>query len=220
MQTDFRSWRVWAAVLLLAAMMAIRAPGVAVAQEQSVTPTSGPAGTTFTFRLSGFDNGERVGYWLNVPNGTVLAIGNNSTYAPSGQLTVVWTSQVGVPLGFWQLVAVGVSSDRQRVVPFEVTAAPGNPVAGTTSVTPSVGTLGTTFVFAAAGFHDGERIGYWLNAPTGGILPLDDLRHYADQNGRFELQWTAPPFAATGKWQLVVQGTSSGIGYVIPFEVR
>ncbi len=212
--------RMLVAVLALLAIIIAQVPSVTQAQDQSVVPASGSAGTTFTFSVSGFDGNERVGYWLNVPNGTVLAIGNSYTYASKGRLTKSWTSQVGVPLGTWQFVAQGAKSRTIRVVSFQVTEAPGSPTVGITGVVPPVGNLGSTFTFYATGFRAGERIGYWLNAPNGAVIPLDKGDHYADSTGQFSLIWQAPVYVPTGTWQLVTQGTRSGIVQVLTFQIN
>jgi hypothetical protein len=211
--------RIQGALLVLLAMAVAQIPSVTEAQDQSVVPASGPAGTTFTFSVSGFDGNERVGYWLNVPNGTVLAIGNSSTYASKGRLTKSWTSRVGVPLGTWQFVAQGVKSGTVRVLSFQVTEAAGAPAPGITGVVPPVGVAGGTFTFYATGFQPGERVGYWLNVPTGAVLPLDDRHHYADGAGQFSVIWQSPAYVPTGTWQLVAQGTRSGVVQVLTFQI-
>jgi hypothetical protein len=212
--------RLGTALLVLSTVLAVLAPAMATAQEQTADPPAGPAGMTFTFHLNGFDNDERVGYWLNTPIGTILAIDNRSTHATNGLLTYSWTTRPGVPLGTWQFVAQGVDSGVQKVAPFQVAAAPGNPSAGPNSAEPTVGSAAATFAFSAYGFANGERVGYWLNAPTGSIIPIDDRAHYADSDGEFNVNWLAPAGAAPGGWQLVAQGSQSGVLQIISFEIR
>lgn len=207
------------ALLLLLVFAVVSLPAITAAQDASAEPAAGPAGTTFTFRLSGFNGNERLGIWLNAPNGTILAIGGNHAFANGGQYTFTWTSRAGVALGTWQLVAEGTESDRQQVVSFDVTEAASNPPVGATGVNPQIGTAGDTLTFYAAGFFHGERIGFWLNTMSG-IVPLDDMKHYANDRGEFSTTWQVPAGVAPGAWQLVAQGTSSGVQQVIPFEIR
>lgn len=152
--------RLGTVLLVLATILAVLAPAAATAQDQTADPPSGPAGTTFTFHLNGFDKNERVGYWLNTSIGSILAIDNRSTKATNGQLTYSWTTRPGVPLGTWQFVAQGADSGVQKVAPFEVTAPLGNPSIEAPSVEPAVAGVGTTFVFEAYGFAPRERVGY------------------------------------------------------------
>jgi hypothetical protein len=212
--------RLGTALLVLATMLAFLAPAGAMAQAQTADPPSGPAGMTFTFHLNGFDEDERVGYWLNTPNGAILAIDNRSTKAINGLLTYSWTTRSGVPLGTWEFVAQGADSGVQKVAPFQVTAPVGNPSIEAPSVGPAAGGAGTTFVFAAYGFAPGERVGYWLNMPTGSVMKLDDSTHYADTDGEFNLSWLAPAGTAPGEWQLVAQGSQSGVLQIVAFEIR
>src|SRR5262245_61407802 len=207
--------RLGAALLVLASILAILAPSAAMAQDQPADPPSGPAGTTFTFHLNGFDDDERVGYWLNTPNGTILAIDDRSTQAADGQLTYSWTSHPGVPLGGWQFVAQGVDSGVQKVASFQVTAAQGNPPTQAPTAEPAFGSAGTTFAFSAYGFTPGERVGYWLNMPNGSVEGVDDGQHFADTDGELNVTWLAPAGTAPGGWQLVAQGSQSGVLQIV-----
>src|SRR4249919_2898584 len=73
------------AVLMLLTMATV-GTSTAAAQTQSVEPSAGPAGTTFTFHVGGFDGSERVAYWLNTPISTILAIGDRGTNASGGKI--------------------------------------------------------------------------------------------------------------------------------------
>lgn len=207
------------AVLISITLISVGTPSVA-AQDQPVEPSVGPAGTTFTFHIGGFDRGERVAYWLNTPNRTILAIGDRGTTASGGKITVNWTSRAGIPSGFWQFVAHGADSGVQKVVTFEITTSASTPAPGQTNVIPSVGPAGSTFTFYASGFTADERVGYWLNSPAGAVVTIDDQQHYANSDGQFSTTWAAPSAVTPGIWQLVAQGTQSGVLVVIPFEVR
>jgi len=206
--------------LLLLLTVAILGTPIVAAQDQNVQPSSGPAGTTFTFNLNGFDDGERVAYWLNTPNNTILAIGDKGASASGGQVTANWTAHAGIPLGFWQFVAHGVTSGVEKVITFEVTAGGNMPAPQSSSVVPAIGASGSTFTFTAGGFTADERIGYWLNPPTGAAVVVDDTKHHANSDGQFNLSWVAPSTATPGTWQLVAQGTQSGVLTTISFEIR
>ena len=207
------------ALLMLLTVVTVGTP-TAAAQDQSVEPSAGPAGTTFTFHIGGFDHGERVAYWLNTPNRTILAIGDRGTNASGGKITVSWTSRAGIPLGFWQLVARGVASGVQKVVTFEVTGGGSAPAPGGTNVVPPIGSAGSTFTFYARGFTPDERVGYWLNPPAGAVVTIDDQHHYANSDGQFSATWMAPAVVTPGTWQLVAQGTESGVLQVISFQIQ
>lgn len=211
--------RTGAVALLLLAFAMVQLPRTVAAEELRADPPSGPAGTTFTFHISGFDHGERVGYWLNAPNGTVLVIDDRRLNASDGDFTYSWTSVPGIPVGYWLFVAEGISSGDQFSVPFEVTA-PAEGTANASNVEPKSGEGGTTYAFFANGFSGGERVGYWLNTPDGSIFKIDDQKHYATSDGRFDIHWKSPTDAAPGTWQMVFQGAKSGILHTISFEIR
>ena len=206
-------------VLMLLTVVTVGTP-VAAAPDQGVEPSAGPAGTTFTFHIGGFDRGERVAYWLNTPNSTILAIGDRGTNASGGKILVSWESRAGIPLGFWQFVARGVDSGVQKVVTFEVTGGGNAPAPGGSNVIPPVGSAGTTFTFYVSGFTAGERVGYWLNPPAGAAVTIDDQQHYANSDGQFSATWMAPAVVTPGTWQLVAQGTESGVLQVISFQIQ
>jgi len=207
------------AVLMLLVVVTVGTP-TAAAQDQEVTPTAGLAGTTFTFHIGGFDSGERVAYWLNTPNSTILAIGDRGTSASGGKITTSWTSRAGIPLGFWQLVARGVDSGVQKVVTFEVTGGGNAPAPAGSNVVPPVGSAGTTFTFYTNGFTADERVGYWLNSPAGVVITVDDQQHFANSDGQFSATWAAVAGLTPGAWQLVAQGTESGVLQVISFQIQ
>jgi hypothetical protein len=207
------------ALLMLLTVVTVSTPIVA-AQEQRVDPPTGPAGTIFTFHISGFDHDERVAYWMNTPNSTILAIGDYGTTASGGRIAYSWTSRAGIPVGFWQFVAHGVNSGVEKVVTFEVTGGGSTPAPGLTNVVPPVGGAGSTFTFYANGFASGERVGYWLNPPVGAVVTIDDQQHYANSDGQFSATWMAPSDVTPGTWQLVAQGTQSGVLQVISFQIQ
>jgi hypothetical protein len=207
------------ALLLLLSVVMVGVP-IAAAQDQNVTPSAGPAGTTFTFHIGGFDHGERVAYWLNTPNRTILAIGDRGTNASGGKITVNWASRASIPLGFWQFVAHGVDSGVQKVVTFEVTGGGNAPAPGGTNVVPPGGNPGSTFTFYASGFTPGERVGYWLNPPAGAVVTIVDQQLYANSDGQFSTIWMTPGDVTPGTWQLVAQGTASGVLQVISFQIQ
>ncbi len=207
------------ALLMLLTVVTVGTPIVA-AQDQEVEPSAGSAGTTFTFHIGGFDHGERVAYWLNTPNSTILAIGDRGTNASGGKILVSWESRTGIPLGFWQFVARGVDSGVQKVITFEVTGGGNAPAPGGTNVVPRMGSVGTNFTFYASGFTADERVGYWLNAPAGAVVAIDDQQHYANSDGQFSTTWMTPAAVTPGTWQLVAQGTESGVLQVISFQIQ
>jgi hypothetical protein len=84
-----------------------RGPDLALA----VNPASGPAGTTFIFSGSGFEQGEKVGYWLTGPDGVAYE-GGVVVAGAGGSVSFSYTIGLGTRGGRWVMSAYGLHSDR------------------------------------------------------------------------------------------------------------
>lgn len=89
----------------------------------SVTPTTGPPGTSFAFTATGFMPGEGVGIWIHRPDGTVATVSADGKAVKANQLGIAtWSITVGSGLGdgTYAMVAQGIVSTQVRVRRFEV----------------------------------------------------------------------------------------------------
>jgi hypothetical protein len=77
-----------------------------------VSPESGGPGTTFTFTADGYKEGERVGYWLNLPDGTVLRFDHELTGDSKGRVVWSWTAPANAPRGAYTMAARSSQSDK------------------------------------------------------------------------------------------------------------
>jgi hypothetical protein len=95
--------------------------------EASMTPAEGGVGgTTFEFFSAGFEGGERVGYWANVPDGTVVAGSDYVTFAnDEGRADWSWTAPEDAMPGLWTVVARGEASGYEQVFLVPIDQAPG-----------------------------------------------------------------------------------------------
>ncbi len=191
------------------------------ANTNSVTPTSGPPGTVFNFSAAGFRANERVGSWLNRPDGTNVELRTPDNKVISlvadanGQLAWSWTAPADAQGGTWQVIARGLGSDVQVTIPFQVVTSASAPVR---SVAPTSGQPGTTFTFTVGGFGAGEMVGSWLNRPDGGrVDAIPELK--ADAAGVVTWRWTAPNDAPGGTWNGVTRGRDNGLEVVLPFSI-
>lgn len=85
-----------------------------------VEPEIGSAGTTFSFLARHFDGSERIGYWVNTPDGRVISDRNYKVDAEDGVAEWTWTAPPDAPAGLWQMVARGNDSTIERVIFFRV----------------------------------------------------------------------------------------------------
>jgi hypothetical protein len=222
-----KCWLVGTLVVLLVAMVAglvTLSPSSVYAQESAVQPGVGAPGTTFAFFATGFDS-EQVGYWLNAPNGEVITT-DEKVNTNDGRADWNWEAPDDAMVGVWQMVARGEESDVERIIPFEIrlgapaTGPSGQPIENPDyAVEPVIGSPGTQFSFYARGFEDGEKVGYWLNAPDGRVVSTDE-QATVNNDSRADWDWTSPSDAMVGVWQMVVRGVESDRQVVIQFEIR
>lgn len=217
-------------LVMLLALVGITLPQAVMAQEEqadaAVIPPVGGPGTEFAFFATGFEDGEKVGFWLNAPDGTVVATDEEAFANDDGRADWAWDSPGDAQPGIWEMVAEGADSGTTWAIPFEIQAglpesgppAPSVP-SGNYAVEPAIGAPGTTFDFFATGFDGNEDVGFWLNAPDGSIVDIEQKTGTND-DGRVDWSWESPDDAARGTWQMVARGVDSNLEQVIPFEIR
>jgi hypothetical protein len=86
----------------------------------TVTPASGPAGTTFSFAGSGFQSGEIVSYWLTSPDDKAYQGGAVSA-GGDGSVAFSFTIGSGTLSGQWHMTAYGNKSDAMAIAAFQIT---------------------------------------------------------------------------------------------------
>jgi hypothetical protein len=92
------------------------------------------------------------------------------------------------------------------------------------AVIPLTGVAGTTFAFYAYGFESNAQVVFWANGPDGTTYGADAYRVRANEEGRADWKWIAPPTAAPGFWSMVAQQLNKPeytriIGFeVVPIE--
>jgi hypothetical protein len=77
----------------------------------SVTPERGGAGTSFSFTASGYEYGERVGYWLSRPDGTIERFDKELRADKDGRVSWSYTVPEGAPAGIYVMAARSSQSD-------------------------------------------------------------------------------------------------------------
>jgi hypothetical protein len=186
----------------------------------SVSPASGAAGTTFSFRVGGLKPGERVGAWLTQPDGKSRDFDPGKEFRAyadeSGAVNWSWVAPANAPVGDWLANARGLDSNREVSFGFTISGPP--PTGPVRSVTPTSGAPGTTFTVVVGGFKASERVGSWLNQPDGSRLEATPYI-VADDKGVATWAWQAPANAPSGVWQAVTHGRDGGLEVVLTFTV-
>jgi hypothetical protein len=107
--------------------------------QHGITPATGAAGTTFEVRATGFgkgatksDDGERAAYWINLPDGGVIATEERTTESDYGNIarpllhtanhdgimTLYWTAPADAVAGNYSIVLHGLDTQLEVVIPF------------------------------------------------------------------------------------------------------
>jgi hypothetical protein len=172
------------------------APAVPASVNASVTPQSGPPGTTFAFTAQGFEPGEKVGIWLTAPSQSTFGADFQAEADSQGSIAnarIGITTDGGFAEGIWSFNAQGVKSKKQAVGYFAITRAattPGDPnrlgqIAhdglvrkGSVAILPVAAPAGTPFLLTASGYGTSEPISAWVTGPDGKSTAIsnDDIR--------------------------------------------
>lgn len=210
------------ALLLLALLPLL--PATTQAQNTApiaVSPQVAPPGSRFAFYATGLNEDERIGYWFNRPDGTILS--NERDYharaVERGRVDFAWIAPLDAPPGTWQIVVQGVESGITRTLSFEISPLPdAERDEGAVGVEPAVVAPREELRFFATGFKRRERVAFWAVRPGGSTI-REDRAVRANEQGRADWLWSVPRNAPEGRWQMVAQGTDSGVIRVIEFEV-
>jgi hypothetical protein len=213
-----KHWSIIIVVALAGALLLMPHPTTAQ-HHANVYPDVGYPETRFAFYASGFEDNEAVGTWLNTPAGESIEAEVNQLYHANGEGRAdwYWVAPFGVPTGTWEMVARGLDSGYEVVIPFEITVGEARGV----NVQPEVGSPGTRFAFFALDFEDSEEVAVWVNDPTGQAQEADvEELHRANDDGRVDWYWDAPDDAMPGIWQMVIYGIESETERTVTFEIR
>ncbi|MBX0331585.1 hypothetical protein K2Z83_28440, partial [Oscillochloris sp. ZM17-4] len=200
----------------------------------TVSPTSGPPGTSFAFDASGFDSGEKVGIWLTAPDQSTFGAGFQATADSSGSIAgdnISITTDTSFPTGIWSFNAQGVRSGKQAIGYFLISSAasPGDPGKlgvvvhdqlprqGAALIFPVAAVPGTTFVLLGDGFSDGESVSAWVTGPDGTSTAIDVAQVSVIGSGAQAIIGTAG--LPEGFYNAVIEGKSSKVIAAAAFKL-
>lgn len=185
--------------------------------QTGVSPSSGVAGTQFSFFAAGFAPEERANYWATAPDGEVLTNADRLETDEYGELRWQWTAPASAKPGLWTMTVQGAGSRVVHQISFGIAEQPSEPLPPD-GVIPAAGPPGTSFVFGVSGYEFEAHLTYWTIDPNGN-LSSQAPRLRADRNGHAEFTWVAPEDAVGGVWQMVVYGLDSRITKHINFTI-
>ncbi len=207
-------------VLLGAALLAL--PSVALAADPTLQATEAivEAGQMIAFTGSGFSPGERVVTWATAPDQAVIGGHYADAGQDGGQIAFHFTVPGDALGGRWAMTAYGLASKIPVVAFFDVRGRAPDTATPPAAVAPESGPPGTRFAFAAFGYEKRERVSYWLTGPDGKVHAAYPDSVTANNEGRVDVVWTAPPDALQGTWVITMQGLKSNRARGVPFEIR
>jgi hypothetical protein len=87
----------------------------------SVEPPVAAAGTTLTFRATGFKEREHISWWVTAPDTAIRDAGPEAVKAGSnGAITFRWTLPANAEPGRWVMTMQGYDSGVARAIAFDV----------------------------------------------------------------------------------------------------
>ncbi len=212
-------------LLALGAAVPLATPVAAANLTCSAAPASGPVGTTFTLRASGFTPNTPVWLYAVEPDGTAFSdptfngFGGGAKADSSGAVAFSFPTRfavLGFPidraLGSWTLVVQelgpGAVTVNQANCQVTLTSGGEQVLAGASlSVSPAVATVGSDLIVRGSGFGPNEVVNLWVSPPAGCSSWAYELPHLPP------LQYAG----ASAYAQDSVRTDSGGsFGYVLP----
>ncbi|MFN8502124.1 hypothetical protein [Kouleothrix sp.] len=189
-----------------------------------VLPQAGLPGSTFTLAAQGFQAGEKVGVWVNAPDGAIYGASFQATADTAGSISgaaIGFPTDAKTPLGVWSFVAQGVDSKRVAVGYFLVIgdaigrlppAKPPVPANTDARAEPGAGPAGTIFFFDASGFKPGEEVAPTIVASDGTKVTVGYTVKADDKGaiGYAGLYYVTEPTSPLGLWRFEAKGKDSG----------
>ena len=214
-----RAIRVAAAVILGAALLAL--PRAALAADPALQPDQPAvdAGQAIAFSGSGFTPGERVVTWATAPDQAVIGGPYAGAQQDGGRIAFRFTVPQSALGGRWAMTAYGLASKTPVVAFFDVNGRAPDTATPPAAVAPERGPRGTRFAFAAFGYEKRERVSYWLTGPDGKVHAAYPDSVTTTNEGRVDINWTAPADALPGTWVITIQGLKSNRARGVPFEI-
>lgn len=211
-------------------------PAVPPSVNATVTPQSGPPGTSFAFAAQGFNAGEKVGIWLTAPDQSTYGAGFQATADDQGSIAgerIGITTDNSFADGIWSFNAQGVESKKQAIGYFRIArvenrpgdpnrlgqiAHDGLPRVGNAMIYPVLAPAGRSFLLVAGGYNAGESISAWVTGPDGKSNALDGRLITLDDKGQVQVEVPSGGLP-NGAYIAVARGDRSGVENAAGFRV-
>jgi hypothetical protein len=207
-----------------AAQPSLVRPLLPPSKNAQVVPQAGLPGSQFFFAAYGFTPGEKVGVWVNSPDGAIYGARFQATADANGSIAneqISFQTDADTPLGVWSFVGQGVESKRVGVGYFLLIGdaigrlpppQPGVPPNVDARAEPGAGKAGTIFFFDAWGFKPGEEVTPSVVASDGTRINVNYTVKADDKGsiGYAGLYYVTEPYYPLGLWRFEARGKDSG----------
>lgn len=211
--SKFKSILVIVIALVTVSLFSTMLPLAALASGMTVDPTAGSIDTTYDVQANGFNVNETVSTWIQLSNGTTIALGQLKADS-SGSIEFSVTPESSWKAGEVIAVARGLSSKREYFAKFTIVPSGDNSNNSGTVTSGSVITNGSdskSLTFYGSGYLPGERVAAWFQYPnelgTGTAHALSDVT--ADASGNVRFGFTVGSGWMFGGYDIAAQGAQS-----------
>jgi hypothetical protein len=176
-------------------------------------------GSSISIQASGFQAGERIGFWASPTNNLSISIaGDNKNAGSDGSVRLdTLTFSSSAPLGTATVFAKGRTSMRQTTAPITVVSS-STSTSGTAKISaPSSVHDGDTFRVSGSGFKGGERVtttvsGTWKGGSYNGRTYSRSVTVTASSSGSFAVNVGTPevPSGVSSTATIRSKGLTSG----------
>ena len=176
----------------------------------SVSPTSGPQGTTFYYSGSKYTPNGIVEWHVRKPDGVDYPVTDLSGKVDgSGNFNHNYVSSCGNLVGAYTIYSVDKSTGRRSNDAIQTMTASSscNP---TVSVSPTSGQQGTTFYYSGSGYTPNGIVEWHVRKPDGVDYPVSDLSGKVDGFGNFNHNYVSSCGNLVGAYTIYSVDKSTG----------
>lgn len=213
----FKFTSVIAAIIAVLTILFAAGTTPALAAGISVNPTSGSKDTTFSIDAEGFNKNESVSTWVQLSNGTTIAL-DQLKAGSDGSVSFSVTPSSSWSQGEVIAVAHGLSSGHEYSVKLTISGGSSSDASDDSSDTSTTSgsyisnsTDSRTITYYGSGYQAGERVATWFQYPselaTGTAHALPDVT--ADSSGNVTFTFTVGSEYPFGGYNIAAQGAAS-----------
>ncbi len=190
-------------------LQAGKGPKTTDGTQLTFSPATAAQEETVTLSASGFSAGEAISFWVTLPNGAVVSLGQG-TASSSGAFSADIYLSASLPVGRHYFTAFGNSSGNTAISAFVLKYGNGLNVDGA-KIAVNVGSAKqrSFLELSGEGFANNETVSFWLTEPDGSVVDIGYLT--ATSSGAIDGILYLSEELPAGTHYLSVRGDRSGL---------